>query len=359
MPVDKKILITGGAGFVGSNLAVLFRQKYHTARVVCLDNLKRRGSELNLKRLKQNGIEFVHGDIRNPEDLAIDGFEPDVIIECSAEPSVLAGFRSQPAYVVNTNLVGTINCLELARRSCADIIFLSTSRVYPIEKLNALDFVEGRTRFELTDSQPFPGASSRGISHNFPLDGYRSLYGATKFASEIILQEYLVMYGLRGVINRCGVIAGPWQMGKVDQGVFTLWMGYHYFRKPLVYIGYGGKGKQVRDLLHIEDLFRLIEWQMDNMDVVNKKVFNVGGGKETSLSLYETTMLCREITGNKISIGSEEKEREADVRIYISDISHVSEVTGWYPEKNPMDILLDIFNWIRTNEREIRYILFT
>lgn len=355
--MDRKILITGGAGFVGSNLAISFSQK-PGMKVAALDNLKRRGSELNLPRLKRNGVAFIHGDIRNPEDLELD-FTPDVIIECSAEPSVLAGYNSSPSYLLNTNLCATINCLEAARKWRADFIFLSTSRVYPIEKLNSLKFTENCTRFELNCNQTFHGASGNGISHEFSLEGHRSLYGMTKLCSEHLFEEYHAMYGLKGVVNRCGVIAGPWQMGKIDQGVFVHWMGSHYFKKDLSYFGYGGTGKQVRDLLHIDDLFTLIEWQVENLDKVNGKVFNVGGGKNVSLSLNETTSLCNEITGNKVNIKGQMKEREADVRIYMSDTCHAYNTMGWKPAKNAPEILKDIFEWIKGNEAEVRGVLFS
>ncbi|TAN63101.1 NAD-dependent epimerase/dehydratase family protein, partial [bacterium] len=118
----KTILITGGAGFIGSNLAVSFKRKYPGLKIIALDNLKRRGSELNLARLKSERISFIHADIRNPEDLCLEhGF--GLMIECSAEPSVMAGVGNNPAYIINTNLTGTINCLELCRKHRADIVF--------------------------------------------------------------------------------------------------------------------------------------------------------------------------------------------------------------------------------------------
>ncbi len=354
----KNILVTGGAGFVGSNLAIAFKKSFGGSKILCLDNLKRRGSELNIARLRRHGVDFLHGDVRNTEDLELDGFRPDLVIECSAEPSVLAGFNTDPSYAVRTNLVGMLNCLELCRKNRSDIIFLSTSRVYPVEKLNALNFTETDTRFELLRAQPFEGASDEGISADFPLRGYRSLYGATKLAAELVMEEYLSMYDFMGVVNRCGVITGPWQMGKVDQGVFVHWVGSHYFKKPLRYFGYGGTGKQVRDLVHIDDLFRLIEWQSGNMDRVNRKTFNVGGGRDVSLSLLETTELCRDIVGNRIEIEGVEQERFADVRIYISDIRELALETGWRPQKSPVEIIVDIFNWIRSNERALRETLF-
>lgn len=355
--MERNILITGGAGFVGSSLAVRFAQKDPDNKIVCLDNLKRRGSELNLPRLKACGVRFVHGDIRNNEDLDLGDFRPDLVIECSAEPSVLAGYNSSPGYVINTNLLGTINCLEAARVWKSDFIFLSTSRVYPIQRLNSLKYAETDTRFELTE-QEIRGASKDGISHEFPLEGHRSLYGATKLASEIIFEEYRMMYGMRGVVNRCGVITGPWQMGKVDQGVFVHWLGSHYFKKELAYFGYGGKGKQVRDLLHIDDLFELIYAQSENMSGVNGGFFNAGGGRGSSLSLLEATQICRELTGNDIKVKSIVAEREADVRIYISDNSHVSRCTGWSPRKGPKEILEHIFHWMRENEKELKETLF-
>jgi CDP-paratose 2-epimerase len=343
------ILITGGAGFVGSNLAVSFKRKYPKIRLIAMDNLKRRGSELNLTRLKDAGIEFSHGDIRNPEDFPHGDYT--AIIECSAEPSVLAGYEGNPLYVVNTNLAGTINCLENARKNNADIIFLSTSRIYPYEKLNRIETAEGNTRFIWKENQNINGWSQSGISEQFSTDGPRSLYGASKLCSELILQEYISMYGLRAVINRCGVIAGPWQFGKIDQGVFTLWMLAHYFkREGLNYIGFEGKGKQVRDLLHIEDLFNLIDIELKNIDKVNGRIYNVGGGFEISLSLLETTRICEEITGNRISIGRDPVARPADVIIYITDNSRVGSETGWTPKHSAKKIMEDIYRWIKDYE---------
>ena len=140
------LLITGGAGFVGSNLAVLFRERFPHTRVTAFDNLRRRGSELNLPRLREAGVEFVHGDIRNFEDFSrLPAF--DLVIDCSAEPSVHAGSSGSPREVLNINLLGTINCLEAARIAQARFLFLSTSRVYPIAGLNEIPWNEEAQRF--------------------------------------------------------------------------------------------------------------------------------------------------------------------------------------------------------------------
>lgn len=140
-----RVLITGGAGFVGSYLGMGLKKQRPDWHIVAFDNLKRRGSELNITRLREAGLEFAHGDIRNPEDLEAVG-KVDLILECSAEPSVLAGYDSSPQYLVNTNLTGTVNCLEVARRHGAAMLFLSTSRVYPVATINALSYKEEATR---------------------------------------------------------------------------------------------------------------------------------------------------------------------------------------------------------------------
>jgi CDP-paratose 2-epimerase len=344
----KTILVTGGAGFVGSNLAVAFKEKYPKTRVFALDNLKRRGSEMNIARLKENNVFFVHGDIRNPEDLVL-GTKIDLLLECSAEPSVMAGLDNNPLYIINTNLTGTINCLELARRNKADVIFLSTSRVYPYGAINDIKAKEEKKRFTWKGSP--------GIGENFTTCGPKTFYGATKLASELLLREYIENYGIKGVINRCGVIAGPWQFGKCDQGVFTFWMLSHYFKRPLKYIGFGGKGKQVRDLLHVDDLFLLIERQIKILSKINGEVFNIGGGKEVSLSLLELTQLCRKLTGNRLDIGSLLENRPGDVRIYLTDYAKARKRLGWRPQRSAERILRDIYRWIRENESAVKQAL--
>lgn len=345
----KNILVTGGAGFAGSNLALLLKEHYVTANVTALDNLKRRGSELNLPRLKAAGVNFLHGDIRSREDL-LAVKDVDLIIECSAEPSVLAGLDGAPDYLIQTNLLGTINCLELARQRKADFIFLSTSRVYPIETINNVSYSEAPTRFELADKQIIAGASSAGFTEEFPLSGVRSLYGATKLASELMIDEYRSAFGLRTVINRCGVLTGPWQMGKIDQGVIVHWIASHIFGKPLKYFGYGGTGKQVRDILHIDDLFALLRLQIENMQSWNGSLFNVGGGRKVSVSLAELTSLCRAVTGKTVTVNPVTEDRIADIRIYITDNAYVTKKTGWRPERSVESIVDEINLWIHENK---------
>jgi CDP-paratose 2-epimerase len=352
-----RILVTGGAGFVGANVAIALAERNPGVEIVAFDNLWRRGSELNLPRLEAAGVEFVRGDVREQDDLLA---LPEItaLVECSAEPSVMAGTNGHgPDYVVRTNLMGAYHCLELARRDSAQVVFLSTSRVYPMRHMLAIALDEADTRFEIAPEQELPGITQRGIGEDFPLWGARTLYGATKLSAEHLIEDYVEGYGLRGVINRFGVIAGPWQMGKVDQGVFTWWMLAHYFKRPLSYIGFGGSGKQVRDLVHVDDAVDLIAAQLEFPDEWSGTIANIGGGREISLSLLETTRLCAEITGNEIDVAADPEPRQGDVPLYISDCSRLFAMTDWRPKRDARAILTDIFEWIRANEDQVRSVL--
>lgn len=347
-----RLLITGGAGFVGSNLAVSLAERHPEWEVVALDNLYRRGSELNLPRLQAAGVEFVKGDVREPADLGAVA-EITALIECSAEPSVMSGVDGDSSYLVHTNLTGAYNCLELARRDGAFFVFLSTSRVYPVAPQVELSLEEAETRFEIAAEQAVPGVSPAGISEAFPLEGARTLYGATKLAAELLIEEFRAGLGVPAVIDRCGVIAGPWQMGKVDQGVFTHWMLAHHFGNPLSYIGFGGEGKQVRDLLHVEDLVDLVERQLLAPAEWDGRTVNVGGGRECSLSLRETTAICRELTGNEVPISPLLETRQGDVPVYLSDCARLFGLDEWRPRRSARQVLADIYEWIAADEQRI------
>jgi len=352
----ERVLVTGGAGFVGANLAIALSARHPDWELVAFDNLRRRGSELNLPRLGDAGVRFVHGDVRELADLlAIDSV--GAIVECSAEPSALAGLEGDTRYVVGSNLLGAHNCLELARRDAAQVVFLSTSRVYPFATLDSAPYREEPTRFEIESEQDIPGLSIEGVSELFPLEGPRTLYGATKLAAELLVAEYASNFGIRAVVDRCGVIAGPWQMGKVDQGIFTYWVLGHYFGRDLRYIGYGGLGKQVRDLLHVEDLADLIEDQLLRPEHWHGRTVNVGGGRRFSLSLRETTELCAEITGNRVDVVGSDESRPGDVRIYLSDCNRLHGLSDWQPQREPRRVLDDIFSWISENERAVKAVL--
>jgi CDP-paratose 2-epimerase len=351
-----RILITGGAGFVGSHLALSFKRENPGSAVVALDNLKRRGSELALRRLAAGGVEFRHGDIRNPEDLADTG-NLDLLVECSAEPSVQAGMYGGERYLINTNLIGTVNCLDHARRHDAMVVFLSTSRIYPIAPLRELPLVPTATRFVIPASIIGPGWSARGITETFPLIGSRSLYGATKLCSELIIAEYVALYGLPAVVDRCGVLTGRWQMGKIDQGFVVLWAARHLFGGTLSYNGFGGAGLQVRDVLHVEDLYALICRQIAQIESHSGKTYNVGGGADRSMSLAELTEACARHTDQRLSIKSQPETNPVDIPYYVTDNTAVAAATGWEPRLSVSDILEDIFEWLHEHRDEVEGVL--
>ena len=341
-----RVLVTGGAGFVGSSLALQLKGLHPDWDFIALDNLKRRGVELSLPRLTEGKVRFVHGDVRVAEDLEAVG-PVDVVLECSAEPSVMAGVTSSASYALATNLNGTALCLEYARRHQAAFLFLSTSRVYPMRPLAQVGLKEGPTRLEYVETAPpLTGLSAAGIAETFALEGARSLYGATKLASELLIAEYVEAFGLKAFINRCGVLAGPWQMGRVDQGIVTHWALSHVLGRPLQYIGFGGKGLQVRDVLHVADLGELVDLQLGQLGQARGEVFNVGGGAGISLSLVELTQACVAASGRSVPIGSVPQTRFADIPWYVSDTRRVQARFGWAPKRSAQTVVQDVTRWV-------------
>ena len=316
-----------------------------------MDNLYRRGSELNLPRLGSGGVVFHRGDVRDEATFPQGPF--DVLIECSAEPSVLAGINGSPDYLIHTNLIGTYRCLEAARTWNAKVVFISTSRVYPMAPLERHPYVEDATRFSWISGET-RGVSDRGVSEEIDMRGARTLYGYTKYAAELLVDEYRAAFGLQSIVNRCGVIAGPWQFGKVDQGVASLWVLAHYFGRSLNYIGYGGSGKQVRDFLHVEDLCELVMQQVEDFGHWDGWTGNVAGGAANAASLCELTALCRAAVGREIAIGSEPEHRPGDLRIFIADCSRLFARTSWRPTRTVSAIINDTAEWVRQHSAALQ-----
>ena len=352
-PSIVRIVVTGGAGFIGATLCLRLVERHATWEIIAFDNLRRRGSELNVSRLRDAGVGFRHGDVRVRSDLdALGDF--DALVECSAEPSAQAGLRDSPGYVIDTNLVGAHHCLKAVFDRGAYLVFLSTNRVYPVAALRELELREAETRFELGSRQKIDGVSAVGVSERFSLAGARTFYGATKLAAELLIAEYVEAFGLRAVVDRCSVVVGPWQMGKIDQGVFSYWLACHRFGRSLSYFGYGGTGKQVRDVLHVDDLAELVDDQLSRPDHWTGFTGNVGGGRPFSLSLREATELCQEITGNQVPVEGVEDSTPGDIPWYISDCAQLFAHTDWRPNRPPRRALEDIDGWIHDHERPVR-----
>ena len=183
--------------------------------------------------------------------------------------------------------------------------------------------------------------------------GTKSIYGFTKLSSEMLIEEFSYLYKIKYIINRCGVISGPLQFGKQDQGFVSLWVWKHLNNLKLNYIGYGGYGNQLRDVLHIDDLCRLINLQIKKLSKNNNLTFTVGGSNYSQVSLKELTKICQKITKNKIKIGKIAKTSNYDIPYYITDNSKVSRIYGWQIKKNIHQIVEDIYTWLSKNKKII------
>ena len=339
-----KILITGGCGFVGSNIAIYLKKKYKNAQISSVDNLIRKGSKLNRNRLNRFKIKNYNLNIEQYSKLKnLPKF--NLVIDCCAEPAIEAS-KKEPNRVFHTNLIGTFNVLKKCIKDKANIIFLSSSRVYSIDNLNNL--IKSKKLLK-------PLKIKKIINEKFSTNSASSLYGFTKFASEKLIKEFFYKTKSKYIINRFGVIAGPWQFGKQDQGFVPLWVAGHLFKKKLSYIGYGGNGYQVRDLLHIDDVCKIIYLQIKKLNKINNETFNIGGGPRNSISLKNLTKKCEILTKNKIEIKKISQTSDFDIPYYVTDNKKIQRFYGWLPSKNINKILSDIYFWLQNNKETRNY----
>ena len=184
--------------------------------------------------------------------------------------------------------------------------------------------------------------------------GAKSIYGFTKFASEELFKEYSYLFKIKYIINRLGVISGPWQFGKQEQGFVSLWLWKHLNKKKLSYIGFGGKGHQVRDVIHIDDVCDLIYKQIKIFSKKYNRLINVGGGIKNAISLKELTQKCREITLNSIKFSVKKNTSIYDIPYFVTDNSEAKNLYKWSPKKNIDDIIFDTFLWMKLNFKKIK-----
>jgi CDP-paratose 2-epimerase len=306
--------------------------------------------------LRQAGIKLFHGDVRNPSDLETLP-RCDWIIEAAANPSVLAGVdgKTSSRQLIEHNLVGTINMLELAKQWRCGFTMLSTSRVYSIRALAAIPVETQDDRFVPRTQAPEPGLtaqapavvndatrntqhttrslgfSSQGVGEDFSTEPPLSLYGSSKRASELLACEYAESFGLPVSVLRCGVLAGAGQFGKIDQGIFSYWIHAWRGKRPLKYIGFKGTGLQVRDCLHARDLLPLVAQQIQSPRPDAPRVLNVSGGSSQSASLRQLSAWCAERFGPH-AVAAEAKERPFDLPWLVLDSSLAARTWGWKPQ---------------------------
>ncbi|MCC9654760.1 NAD-dependent epimerase/dehydratase family protein [Rhodopirellula halodulae] len=348
----KTVLISGVCGFVGSSLAKYFRHAYPATELelVGFDNLTRPGAWSNLQSLKSLDVQFHHLDVRSVTDLdSLPKF--DWVIDAAANPSVLAGTTkaSGSRSLMETNLIGTLNLLELCKCHSAGMVLLSTSRVYGLDALCNLPLKPACDRFVLDESCLPEGVSARGVQESFSTQPPVSLYGCSKLASESLATEYSLAYDFPVWINRCGVLAGAGQFGKPDQGIFAFWLHSWREKQPLRYIGFNGSGHQVRDCLHPEDLFRLVDRQIQSSNPDFDRVINVSGGCNSARSLKMVSDWCKDRWGTHEVNSASNEERPYDIPWIVLDSSKAAELWDWQPEKSTNDILEEIADFADEN----------
>ena len=338
-----RILVSGICGFAGSTVARALSSANPAARITGIDNFIRPGSEGNREGLKAAGMRLFHGDIRAASD--VDALPPcDWVIDAAANPSVMAGVDglSSSRQLVEHNLSGTVNLLEYCKRHKAGFTLLSTSRVYSIPPLAALKVRSSAGAFAPAGSRLPHGMGPGGLTESFPTGAPVSLYGATKLASEALALEYGETFGFRVFVNRCGILAGAGQFGRPDQGIFSYWINSHLRRRPLRYIGFGGKGHQVRDCLHPADLAPLLMAQMKAGKVApGDRIINVGGGAASAMSLRQLNDWCDDRFGRH-PVSAVREERPFDIPWIVLDASKAARLWRWRPAKKSEAILEEI-----------------
>lgn len=329
-----KILITGGAGFIGSNAALFFAQKGW--EVVIVDNLSRKGVEDNLTSLRKSipKLQFVKADVGDTDAYAKQIAESAVILHLAGQTAVTTSLVD-PQHDFTTNVLGTFRLLEASRKVNNDAVFLyaSTNKVYGDLHTHTLVKDDSRKRWENT-SKPL------GIDESEQLD-FLSPYGVSKGSADQYVKDWAHSYGLKTVVFRQSCIYGPYQRGVEDQG----WVA-HFSKQMLAHrpITVFGDGYQVRDLLHVHDLVRAYEAAIEHIESVRGSVFNIGGGLENSYSVCQIL----DILAQKIKVSptiSYEKERLADQKYFVSANQSIYQHLGWQPKIKLLDGLDSMIEW--------------
>jgi len=340
-----KIMVTGGAGFIGSHVAEYYANKGYD--VIIFDNFMRTKIlgkftntalyNWNYLKNKYPDIKLVKGDIRDFNELKRAAKEVDVIIHTAGQVAVTTSLKN-PRLDFEINALGTLNVLEVARINDSVMILCSTNKVYG-ENVNKIPVIEKETRYEYVDPR-----YKNGIPETFPIDlTAHSPYGCSKLAADIYTQDYAYTYGLKTAVFRMSCIYGERQFGVEDQG-WVAWFTIATLTNRQITIY--GNGKQVRDVLYVSDLVRAFDYFIQSK--LKHEVFNIGGGPENTLSLLELVNLLKELTGIKPKIKFS-TWRPADQKVYISDISKAKNLLKWAPTINPREGVKKLVRWVSEN----------
>jgi CDP-paratose 2-epimerase len=337
-----RILITGGAGFVGCNLADYFLKKGY--EVTVFDNLSRKGTEKNLEWLRTNhktNFEFIKNDIREFNSIVDAVKDKDFIFHTAGQVAVTTSVKN-PREDFEINALGTFNLLEAARQSNSDpiIVFTSTNKVYG-NNVNKIPLLEKEKRYEFDETKCMDG-----IPEDFPTDAdEHTPYGSSKYAADIYARDFFAIYGLRTITFRMSCIYGTRQFGNEDQGWVAHFTISSFFNRPIVIYG---DGKQVRDVLFVDDLVKAFELACEGIKKTKGEVYNIGGGIKNTISLLELFDLLK-------SFGLSPKYtfddwRPADQKVYISKVKKATEF-GWKPNISPEQGVKKLLEWIKENKR--------
>ena len=332
-------LVTGGAGFIGANF--VSRLLNRGERVTVYDNLSRAGAPRNVSWLRetygQDAFQLIVGDLRDASLLTKSVLDADVIIHFAGQVAVTTSVL-HPRADFEDNALGTFNVLEAARLSGRNpvVLYASTNKVYG--GMEDVEIVEKETRYEYADKP-------HGMSETCPLD-FHSPYGCSKGTGDQYMRDYARIYGLPTVVFRQSTIYGPRQFGIEDQG----WMAWLMIAAVVGNnITIYGDGKQIRDMLYVDDLIDAYEAAIERIDVSAGQVYNIGGGPENIISIWrEFGPALEEMLGQKIPV-SWEDWRPGDQRVYVSDIRKAKELLGWAPKVNIREGMQLLFKWISEN----------
>ena len=334
-----RILITGGAGFIGCNLAAACIEAGH--RVTLFDNLSRRGSAAHLAWLAADygdAFTFVRGDIRDYPAILRAAEGQEAIYHLAAQTAVTTSV-TDPRRDFEINALGAFNVLEAARNAGHDPVFIysSTNKVYGgMEDALAQELA---TRYVLPD---YPD----GVSEERPLD-FHSPYGCSKGCADQYVRDYSRIYGLRSVVFRQSCIYGRRQMGVEDQGWVAWFVIAAVTGKP---ISIYGNGKQVRDLLHVDDLVRAFQMATGKIDIIKGQVYNLGGGPANTLSIWaEFGPLLTELAGRAIEPAAFCEWRPGDQPVFVADVSKASREFGWVPQVGVREGITRLMAWVQAN----------
>jgi CDP-paratose 2-epimerase len=331
----KTILVTGGVGFIGTNVCASYLGKGY--KVIAFDNLSRVGSEQNLEWLKSQKGDFIFykGDVENCFELSVvfSQYRPDIIIHLAAQVTMVDSIRN-PRHDFEVNAGGTFNVLEAVRKFTPDSIFLysSTNKVYGNLEYESIDELKDRYIYRHIE----------GINEQYPLD-FHGPYGCSKGSADSYVRDYARIYGLKTIVFRQSGIYGPHQFGIEEQGWLAWFCISLLENKPVKIFG---NGKQVRDVLYIDDLVNAYELAIDNIEETEGQVYNIGGGKNYAISIWQLFEILEMGLAKKF-IYSFEDWRAGDQKIYISDISKALIDFGWFPEINPERGIEKLAYWIK------------